>query len=101
VPLRVFPEMDQDAPFVDTAAIMQNLDLIITSDSAVAHLAGALGRPTWVMISTDSDWRWLIDRTDSPWYPTMRLFRQKTLGDWPGVFEQVAQVLREKAAKKD
>jgi len=72
--------------FVDTAAIMETLDLVITSDTAVAHLAGALGRPVWMALNFVPDWRWLLDRTDSPWYPTMRLFRQTERGNWQGVF---------------
>ena len=80
--------------FVDTAAIMQHLDLVVTSDTAIAHLAGALGRPVWVLLSTIADWRWLEERSDSPWYPTMRLFRQKTALEWGGVFREVAETLR-------
>lgn len=79
--------------FMDTAAVMQHLDLVITSDTALAHLAGALGRPVWLALSTASDWRWFRDRSDSPWYPTMRLFRQKKLGDWEGVFAEMAAEL--------
>lgn len=79
--------------FREMAAVMANLDLMIVSDSAPAHLAGALGRPVWVALAKQPDWRWLIDRTDSPWYPTMRLFRQKTAGDWAGLFEEIAEVL--------
>ncbi len=75
--------------FMDTAAIMMNLDLVITSDTAIAHLAGALGVPVWILLPFSPDWRWLLDRNDSPWYPTMRLFRQKSLGDWRGVFEAI------------
>jgi tetratricopeptide (TPR) repeat protein len=75
--------------FIDTAAIMENLDLIITSDTAVAHLAGALGRPVWVALKYVPDWRWFLDRSDSPWYPTMRLFRQTSIGDWEGVFVEM------------
>lgn len=86
--------------FVDTAAIMENLDLVITSDTAVAHLAGALGRPVWVALSFVPDWRWLLDRCDSPWYPTMRLFRQTERGDWAGVFAtmegQLISMLRDR-----
>ena len=67
---------DQDA-FLDTAAVMMNCDLIITSDTAVAHLAGALGCQTWVALKYVPDWRWMLDRSDSPWYPTMTLYRQK------------------------
>ena len=75
--------------FQNTAAAIQALDLIITCDSAVAHLAGALGVPVWVPLSDLSDWRWLRDRDDSPWYPTMRLFRQTKLGDWAPVFDRI------------
>ncbi len=76
--------------FDETAALICNLDLVITVDSAVGHLAGALGRPVWVMLATPSDWRWLLDREDTPWYPTMRLFRQPGVGDWEGLAHQVA-----------
>jgi hypothetical protein len=76
--------------FADTAAAMMNLDLIITIDTASAHLAGALGRPAWVLLPYAADWRWLDDREDSPWYPTLRLFRQPTRGDWTSVGQQVA-----------
>jgi tetratricopeptide (TPR) repeat protein len=68
--------------FADTAALIANLDLVITVDSAVAHLAGEMGKPVWVLLPFAPDWRWLLDREDSPWYPTMRLFRQPTRGDW-------------------
>ncbi|HQU46137.1 MAG TPA: tetratricopeptide repeat protein, partial [Pirellulales bacterium] len=81
------PQVDLAAgPFMDTAAIMQSLDLVVTSDTSIAHLAGALGVPVWVALSYAPDWRWLIDRDDSPWYPTMRLFRQPRPGDWEAVF---------------
>ena len=79
--------------FADTAAIMKNLDLVITTDTVVAHVAGALGVPTWVALQHVSDWRWMFDRPDSPWYPTMRLFRQKSDGDWNGVFEEITAAL--------
>ena len=75
--------------FSDTAAIIANLDLIITVDTAVAHLAGAIGQPVWVLLHFNSDWRWLVEREDTPCYPTMRLFRQLTPGDWNSVFSQV------------
>jgi len=81
------------ADFSDTAALIENLDLVITVDTSVAHLAGALGRPVWTLIHFSSDWRWLLDREDSPWYPTMRLFRQTRYGDWDGVIERVAEEL--------
>ena len=80
--------------FMDTAAIMKGLDLVITSDSAVAHLAGALGVPVWVPLPRSADFRWLLDRDDSPWYPTMRLFRQRSAGDWAGVFDRMTESLK-------
>jgi ADP-heptose:LPS heptosyltransferase len=70
------------ADFADTAALIENLDLVISTDTSVPHLAGALGKEVWLLISASADWRWLIGRQDSPWYPTMRIFRQRTLGDW-------------------
>jgi Flp pilus assembly protein TadD len=80
--------------FLDTAAVMMSLDLVITSDTSIPHLAGALGRPVWVALRFVPDWRWLLDRADSPWYPTMRLFRQANDGDWGPVFAAMARVLR-------
>ena len=79
--------------FIDTAAVMMNLDLVITSDTAIAHLAGALGRPTWVALRAVPDWRWLLERTDSPWYPTVRLFRQTARDDWRPVFAAMRDAL--------
>lgn len=76
--------------FLDTAALMTLCDAVITSDTAIAHLAGALGRPTLLMLKQAADWRWMTDRDDSPWYPTMRLFRQRRRGDWTGVAEAIA-----------
>ena len=83
----------QDA-FLDTAAVMMNCNLIITSDTSVAHLAGAIGRPTWVALKQTPDWRWMLDRPDSPWYPTITLYRQKTRGDWVDVFDTIERDLR-------
>jgi tetratricopeptide (TPR) repeat protein len=83
--------------FTDTAAIMANLDLIISVDTSVVHLAGAMGKPVWVLVPRVSDWRWLRDRTDSPWYPTMRLFRQNKIGEWGDVVGLVEQALRDLA----
>ncbi len=80
--------------FGDTAALMMNLDLIITIDSSPAHLSGALARPTWVLICTCNAWQWLIGRNDSPWYPTARLFRQQKLYEWGPVIADVAEALR-------
>jgi tetratricopeptide (TPR) repeat protein len=79
--------------FVDTAAVMQCLDLVVTSDTSVAHLAGALGRAVWLGVQRVPDWRWLFDGDESPWYPTMRLFRQKTPRDWSEVFARMAGAL--------
>ena len=79
--------------FVDTAAVMQSLDLIVTCDTSVAHLAGALGRPVFVLLKKIPDWRWLLDREDSPWYPTMRLFRQSERGDWRDVMARVGAAI--------
>jgi tetratricopeptide (TPR) repeat protein len=79
--------------FLDTAALAANLDLIISVDTAVAHLAGALGRPVWTLLSFVPDWRWMLSRRDSPWYPTMRLFRQPSPGNWEAVIEEVKKEL--------
>ena len=79
---------------VATARAMQAMDLIISADSFPAHLAGALGRPVWTLLHISPDWRWMDDRSDSPWYPTMRLFRQASPGDWEGVVAEVASNLR-------
>ena len=79
--------------FGDTAALVKALDLVITSDTSVAHLAGALGAPVWVVLQFEPDWRWLTSRDDNPWYPTMRLFRQQRPGDWSEVFDRVAQAV--------
>lgn len=86
------PDFDEGpGAFLDTSAVMQHLDLIISSDTSVAHLAGALGRPVWVPLKFSPDWRWMVERADSPWYPqTMRLFRQTSPGDWAGVFQRLA-----------
>ena len=89
-------EDDGDDPrgdFADTAAVMSHLDLVVAPESAVAHLAGSLGRKVWVPLSTVGDWRWMLEREDSPWYPTMRLFRQSAPGDWETVFERMAGAL--------
>lgn len=81
--------------FADTAGLIENLDLVITVDTAVAHLAGALGKPVWTLLANSADWRWFQEREDSPWYPTMRLFRQQGWGNWNSVFRMVTQALSE------
>lgn len=83
--------------FEDTAALIMHLDRVITVDTAVAHLAGALGKPVWLLLPANSDWRWLEARSDSPWYPGMRLFRQAVLGDWAQVVEEVTEALKKEA----
>jgi Tfp pilus assembly protein PilF len=84
--------------FEDTAAILTHLDLLISVDTSAAHLAGALGRPVWTLLPYVSDWRWLLDRSDTPWYPTMRLFRQPQLRDWNSVLQHVGAELRRRAS---
>ena len=95
-----FPTITDLSPFLvdfaETAAAMWHLDLVITVETATAHLAGALGRPVWVPLSFVPAWRWLLDREDSPWYPTMRLFRQTSPGDWTGVVDAIAAALVQK-----
>ncbi|MBM3526320.1 MAG: tetratricopeptide repeat protein, partial [Alphaproteobacteria bacterium] len=85
--------------FAETAATIQNLDLVISVDTAVAHLAGALGKPVWTLLPFAPDWRWLVGRDDSPWYPTMRLFRQSKPRDWAGVIKRVRKALAAEARK--
>jgi tetratricopeptide (TPR) repeat protein len=92
---------EQLEDFADTAAAVENLDLVISIDTSVAHLAGAMGKPVWVLLKTDADWRWLLERADNPWYPTMRLFRQTQAGDWGSVFKSVAEELRALAGKQN
>jgi Flp pilus assembly protein TadD len=87
-----------DGAFLDTAAVMKCLDLVVTVDTAVAHLAGGLGVPVWTALAAVADWRWLVGRERTPWYPTMRLFRQPAPGDWPAVFARMAQELSALAA---
>jgi Flp pilus assembly protein TadD len=83
-----------------TAALVANLDLVITCDSAPAHLAGALGKPVWVALPWNADWRWLSDRDDSPWYPMMRLFRQREAGNWSEVLGRIAGELQQLVARR-
>jgi Tfp pilus assembly protein PilF len=97
--LSQFPGMtdisDDLKDFGDTAAVIENLNLVITVDTAMGHLTGALGKPVWIMLPKASDWRWLLQRTDSPWYPTARLFRQQTPGAWDPVLQEVTVALKE------
>jgi hypothetical protein len=86
--------------YAETATVINQLDLIITVDTSVAHLAGAMGKPVWVLLPFAPDWRWLLERDDSPWYPTMRLFRQQERGNWTPVFNEVHQALKEYPIKK-
>lgn len=95
-------DLEKDlADFAETAAAVSHLDLVITVDTAVAHLAGALARPTWILLPFVPDWRWLLEREDSPWYPTARLFRQRRRGDWAEVVARVAAELRGLARDRD
>ncbi len=97
VPITTFPDLDEShGAFMDTAALIRNLDLIITTDTAVAHLAGGLGCNVWLLLPYHADWRWLLDRSDTPWYPTMRLFRQPKPGDWQSVVSCVTHQLEKR-----
>ena len=87
------------ADFSDTAALASLLDLVITIDTSVAHLAGAMGLPVWVLTAHAPDWRYHLGRDDNPWYPTMRLFRQERDGDWAGAIARVTAALQRRAAQ--
>jgi len=88
---------DYDAgDLADTAAVIQALDLVVACDTAVAHLAGALGKPVWMGINKIGDWRWLTERSDSPWYPSLRLYRQPQVGDWASVVDAMAAEWRDR-----
>ena len=87
--------MDRDGAFVDTLAVMASLDLVVTSDTAIAHLAGAAGIPVYVALCHLPDWRWGLNGESSPWYSSMRLFRQETAGGWSGVFDRIATAVTE------
>jgi hypothetical protein len=87
------PEFDADVPFADTAGVMCNLDLVVTTDTSVAHLAGGLGVPVWVALPYAADWRWSYSGATTPWYPNMRLFRQTRRGQWDACFLQIKQAL--------
>ncbi len=93
--------LDESAgPFMDTAAVIRGVDLVVTADTVIAHLAGALGVPVWIAPPFSPDWRWLLERDDSPWYPTMRLFRQTAFGEWSNVFERIAEAVEAYRAEK-
>jgi hypothetical protein len=89
----IIDPMSNMRDFADTAALVAGLDLVISVDTAVAHLAGALGRPVWVLSRYDACWRWLAGREDTPWYPRMKVFRQTAPGDWTAVVARVAEAL--------
>ena len=91
---------DELKDFADTAGLVSQLDLVISVDTSVAHLAGALGKPVWLLLPFIPDWRWLLDRDDSPWYPTFRLFRQPQRDDWGSVFAEIEQELRVAKGRK-
>jgi hypothetical protein len=91
---------DEINDFLDTAAIIENLDLVVSVDTSVAHLAGAMGKPIWLLLPFIPNWRWLLNRKDSPWYPSMKLFRQKKQGDWDAVFYEVGRELKNLLIKK-
>jgi tetratricopeptide (TPR) repeat protein len=97
--VRMVDLREQLRDFADTAAVIANLDLVISVDTSVAHLAGAMGKPVWLLLHKSADWRWLLGREDSPWYPTARLFRQSTLGNWHEVVARVDRELRELVAR--
>jgi tetratricopeptide (TPR) repeat protein len=91
---------EASGPFMDTSAVIANLDLVVCVDTALAHLAGAMGRPAWLALTLSPDWRWLLGRDDNPWYPTLRLFRQERAGDWAGVFRRLAEALPAEVAAR-
>ena len=99
-PNKIVDYTDELEDFADTAALVKALDLVITVDTSVAHLAGALNHPVWTMLWFAHCWRYLQKRDDSPWYPSMRLFRQPDIGDWSSAVEQVAIALTEKVKEK-
>ena len=89
---------DELADFADTAALIENLDLVISVDTSVAHLAGALGKPVWILNRFGSEWRWLLDRNDSPWYPSMTIYRQQDRDDWTALMARIAGDLQQLAS---
>lgn len=91
--MRILDRERECKSITDTAATIAHMDLVISVDTMVAHLAGALGRPVWLLLPFCADWRWMLGRNDSPWYPAMRLFRQKSPGEWQPVVEEVSAAL--------
>ncbi|MCX7384816.1 MAG: hypothetical protein NT133_26130, partial [Alphaproteobacteria bacterium] len=85
---------DEMRDFADTAALIDQLALVIAADTSVAHLAGGLGKPVWILVPANSDWRWLVDRTDTPWYRSARLFRQDRVSNWDRTFDQLQAALQ-------
>jgi hypothetical protein len=92
---------DNLTTMAETAALISNLDLVITVDTSIAHLAGAMGKRTWVLLAFVPAWQWLVDRDDSPWYPTAELFRQPAMGDWASVIDRVADRLHQEASNRN
>jgi tetratricopeptide (TPR) repeat protein len=97
-PLKLINLTAESDEFAETAAMIEQLDLVITADTAIAHLAASLGKPTWIILYSVPDWRWMLDRSDSPWYPTIRIFRQVQRGEWDHPVAQAAKALAELAA---
>jgi hypothetical protein len=96
-----FGARTSDESMADAAALVAALDLVVCVDAAVGHLAGAVGQPAWVLVSYNADWRWMPDRADTPWYPSVRLFRQPKPGDWDAVFARVRDELARLLATAD
>ena len=92
--LNILDNIDEEAPFVDTAAIIENLDLVITCDTSIAHLSGAIGKKTFLLLQKNSEWRWLQDIDYSPWYSSLKIYRQKNQDDWYSVFDDVKKDLK-------
>src|SRR6185295_11108560 len=92
--------MSECADLQDTAALVQALDLVVTVDTVIAHIAGALGKPVWMLNRLESEWRWMLQRDDSPWYPTMRIFRQQTRGDWDQVLADIRGALERRTRER-
>ena len=91
----VWDGSSSDRDLADTAAMIATLDLVVTSDTCIAHLAGAMGKPVWILLPHLADWRWMQESETTPWYPTARLLRQRKPGDWAGVVDRVVEELRQ------